>query len=70
MRDEDGVELGIVENAYPTGAYDVVEIIRADGTLILAPVVEAILKSVDFEKQEMVTRDLAVYAIRADGSGL
>jgi len=54
--DEDGSEIGVIDNIIPTGANDVWQIARTGGGEILIPVIPDVVRDVDIENRKIVVK--------------
>ena len=63
---ENGSLLGVVRDAIPTRANDVITVERPDGTAFLLPVIEQVIVGVDTDQGALVVRDITPYAVEAN----
>lgn len=54
--DEDGGEIGVIDDIISTGANDVWQIARTGGGELLIPVIPEVVKNVDIENRKIVVR--------------
>ena len=63
---KDGAVIGTVVAAYETGANDVIEVEKPDGKIILLPVIEQLVESIDVEQGSLIVGDMTPYVVEEE----
>jgi 16S rRNA processing protein RimM len=61
-----GCSIGRVTAVFETRAHDVMEIEKLSGGVLLVPLVDDAVASIDWDEQQLVMRDLDAFAVDAD----
>ena len=69
VRQQDGVDLGVIVEAYETRAHGVIEIAQSDGGQLLVPLVEDVVAEISFESGAVTLKDIARFAVRNHAAG-